>query len=297
MDVNLILAGRTAKVLLGFLVANSEQAQELKAYFSPYCDCDVTQWIVSRVEAQDSFVIGKIRDIIQARDEYPLLRGNYKPVNGQLLSQYCSGRNFYGIYANGLGGTNDKLIDDSGVQCGGALKARFYFPLEPQRAALMADQPVTFSAFHIGEPNDVDTEPYITSYKLYDPISVSGVRFKIKVGGLLEDEYQGLTVKMIGSRDADGNFYDIPDINNTYPYNSNPGSETVNLSYDETQRIITVYIPYIWERWLDAYLCVIKNNRIIGWLVTTTNLFWKNQGGTIRDYKTWIINPGSDNFG
>jgi hypothetical protein len=91
MDVNLILACKTAKVLLEFLVANNEQAQELKTYFGPYCDCDVTDWIVSRVQAQDSFVIGKIRDIIQARDEYSLLPGNNRPVNGQLLSQYCSG--------------------------------------------------------------------------------------------------------------------------------------------------------------------------------------------------------------
>ena len=121
MTSNVVLKDKAAVILLNEIQQNPTLKAQLELYFTPYCDCDITEWIVGQLEINNQPVKDKILELIAFRDEFPITRGGAQPVAGQLLAQYCNGNDFVGIYADGNGGNVQKIIeiDSVGQQCVG----------------------------------------------------------------------------------------------------------------------------------------------------------------------------------
>ena len=111
MTSNVVLKDKAAVILLNEINQNPTLKAQLELYFKPYCDCDITEWIVGQLEINNQPVKDKILELIAFRDEFPITRGGSKPVAGQLLVQYCNGDDFVGIYADGNGGVVHKTIE------------------------------------------------------------------------------------------------------------------------------------------------------------------------------------------
>ena len=121
MTSNVVLKDKAAVVLLNEINQNPTLKAQLELYFTPYCDCDITEWIVGQLEINNRPVKDKILELIAFRDEFPITRGGARPVAGQLLAQYCIGVDFVGVYADGNGGQVVKTIEinSAGRQCVG----------------------------------------------------------------------------------------------------------------------------------------------------------------------------------
>ena len=273
MDANLVLKTRAAKVLLDEIEQNPTLLAQLQVFFTPYCDCDITQWIVSRIEANDSFVKAKIRELIAPMDNYPLLRGNFKPVAGQLLSQYCNGYDFVGIYADGNGGETQKVIEDNSITqgCAPPDALRFFYPLPTQRAALDA-----------GSTNVVfASEPFYPYYNFEEPnqqlffvkvfhSSIKTARLQVKVDGLTFGDYENLEL-IIGPPFGTSDGYYLEPNPVIIPYNTETNDwqhGTISVSFNPTTRIISIEHPWSGsDRFLlsDVDIVLRKANKVVGW--------------------------------
>ena len=115
MTSNVVLKDKAAVILLNEINQNPTLKTQLELYFKPYCDCDITEWIVGQLEINNQPVKNKILELIAFRDDFYISRGGTQPVAGQLLTQYCNGRDFVGVYADGVGGQVVKTIETNSV--------------------------------------------------------------------------------------------------------------------------------------------------------------------------------------
>ena len=115
MTSNVVLKDKAAVILLNEIHQDPVLKAQLELYFKPYCDCDITEWIVGQVDLNNQPVINKLLELIAYRDNFPITRGINQPLEGQLLAQYCNGGNFVGVYADGVGGQVVKTIETKSV--------------------------------------------------------------------------------------------------------------------------------------------------------------------------------------
>ena len=268
MPANLVLGEKTSVVLLNEINQNPTLKAQLELYFTPYCDCDIVEWIVKRVELGDQFVIDTIVELIQYRDPYPITRGGARPVAGQLLTQYCNGNDFVGVYADGNGGQVQKVIEEKSLTqgCMPPDALRFLYPLSTQRAALDAGSSnVVFASEPIHPWYDQDLpDQQLFSVKI--PLSSpKPARLQVKVDGLTFGDYENLTLT-IASPSSD---YDpgTPVV----PYNTDTDDwkhGTISATFNPTTRIISIEHPWSGsDRFLGSGVDIVleKNNIVVGW--------------------------------
>jgi hypothetical protein len=292
MDANVVLKNRAAAILLAEILSDSELAAALAVYFSPYCDCNITDWIVGRLNANDAFVIAKIRELIAARDDFPLIRGTYKPVQGQLLSQYCSGNDFIGIYADGNGGEVQKTIEADSINqgCKQPESVQFFYPLSTQ-ASLVNDgaDGVIFSNY----PKDEDPVNQVIRLQKIFASSPRTPRLQIKLGGLESQQYDQLSVHIFSQYDENG-ISQGPQ--GKIPYNTQwqDWDGSVTAVYDSSTRVVKVQAQYLQQMAGFVYITILKGTQIVGW----TNLYSGHYTtdpttGQPSVYNTFIMNNGS----
>jgi hypothetical protein len=268
MDANVILKNRAASMLLAEIQQTPDLLTQLQVYFAPYCDCDVTDWIVSRVQANDQFVKNKIRELLVGIDGFPLARGNFKPVNGQLLSQYCNGYDFVGIYADGNGGEVQKIIEEKSVSqgCTPPDALRFLYPLSTQRAALDAGSSNVVFATEPIYPYYNQDLPDQQLFSVKVPLSSpKTARLQVKVDGLTFGDYENLTLTIA----SPSSYYDpgTPVV----PYNTERDDwqhGTISAIFNPTTRIISIEHPWSGsDRTLGSGVDIVlrKNNIVVGW--------------------------------
>lgn len=108
----------SVKDLVEILQQNTVLATQIKSYFQPYCDCDITIWLIEQINNDDIGVINKIRELIAAEDDNVLTRSVIHPEQNVLLSTFCIGQDLYGKYATGTGGITEILIKETSTTCG-----------------------------------------------------------------------------------------------------------------------------------------------------------------------------------
>lgn len=118
MSNSLTMRYKSVKALVALLQNTSDPtATAIKSYFQPYCDCDITIWLIEQINNNNMQVINKIRELISTEDATPINRNLVNPGNGFLLRTYCQGPNLIGMYANGDGTSNELVIKEYSNLC------------------------------------------------------------------------------------------------------------------------------------------------------------------------------------
>lgn len=263
MDSNVILKDKSAVVLLNELANSPALRAQIEAYFTPYCDCDITEWVVARVIANDQAVKNKLREMIAARDFIPVVRGATKPVAGQLLKGYCVGEDFVGIYADGNGGEIQKTIEIGSFSqgCKQLEDVQIYFPLISQESLVRSGSSnVTYSSYP--ENNDPNNS-VISSLRFYDS-QPSIPRLQFKLGDLAAGDYENLSVEIFSVYGADGG-YSGP--HSKCPYNTarTDWNGAVTAVYNSSSRIVKIEAETGAELDGNVIVTILKNNRILAW--------------------------------
>lgn len=290
MDANVVLKNRAAAILLAEMQADSALAAQIQAFFAPYCDCNITDWIVSRVNANDTIVIAKIRELIAPLDNFPLIRGSLKPVQGQLLTQYCSGNDFVGIYADGNGGEVQRVIEaDSETQgCKQPETIQFFLPWESQRSLVNAGSD---GVIFRDQPAPVSGESFIGGQKIFFSAPRTP-RLQVKIGGLEAGDYQNLSVEIFSTRDADGQYIGNP--SGKVPFNTTwtDWGGSLTAVYDPATRVTKLQSYYSTTAGGAVYLTFMRGTKIISWVNLDTTWFSRDAStGLDTPFMTFIANP------
>ena len=121
MVEKVILEGQSAEDLIALFRTESPVVSDILQYFQPYCDCDIVEWIIAQLEANNEEVREKIEELIAAYDPYPNPRISRFPVHGQLTKMFCEGRDLKGYYAvnsQGLQFYDKRIIVADSPLCG-----------------------------------------------------------------------------------------------------------------------------------------------------------------------------------
>jgi len=118
MTNSLTMRFKSVKALVALLQNPSDPtAIVIKSYFQPYCDCDLSQWIIAQIENNNLLVINKIKELIANFDPTPYSRDIINPGPDFLLRTFCQGSDLYGVYADGSGSNSNSLIVLSSDRC------------------------------------------------------------------------------------------------------------------------------------------------------------------------------------
>ena len=82
MAEKVILEGRSAEDLIDLFRREGALTPEIKAYFTNYCDCDIAEWLIAQLIANNQEVVDKVNELLEARDLYPIKREAIHPKNG-----------------------------------------------------------------------------------------------------------------------------------------------------------------------------------------------------------------------
>jgi hypothetical protein len=96
---------------------------QIKEYFTQYCDCDIVEWLISKINNNDEIVIEKLKELLAPYDPYPVKRELTHPSHGQLMKVYCQKTDLMGYYAINTSNTKsyelkkntDRLTGMSGI--------------------------------------------------------------------------------------------------------------------------------------------------------------------------------------
>ena len=290
MDANLVLKNRAAANLLAEMQADPELVSQLAVYFAPYCDCNITDWIVARVIANDTFVKAKIRELIAPMDNFPLLRGNQKPVAGQLLTQYCLGDNFVGIYADGNGGEIQRIIEanSEAQNCKPPETVEFFLPWNSEQSKVDAGSD---GVIFMDEPMPSGATSFIGGQKIFFS-SPRTPRLQIKIGSLAAGDYQNLRIELFSQRDNNGNYPGNP--NAKIPFNTewNDWEGTLTAVYNPSTRITKLQTNFSQTAGGAVYLTYLRDEKIIGWVNLGQHWFdYDASTGLPTPFMTFIANP------
>lgn len=291
MDSNVILKDRSAVVLLNEINDNPALKAQIEAYFTPYCDCDITEWIVARVLASDQAVIAKIRELIAARDLIPIVRGGTYPFEGQLLKAYCVGEDYVGIYADGVGGVVSKTIETASVNRGCKMPEtlQYYRPYVSQQGLVDAGlDGVIFD----DSPSPSPDENTFSGQKIFYSAPRTP-RLQFKIGGLVAGDYENLSVRLLSGVNIDGIYTGYPDadilLNQGYGIDWNGNLTAV---YNPNTRVVKLESYYSERPGGVAYLAFMRGNQIISWINLSTQWFDYDASTNLSTpFITFIGNP------
>lgn len=121
MAEKVILEGRSAEDLIDLFRREGALTPEIKEYFTSYCDCDITEWLIAQLTAHNQEVVDRVNELLAAYDPYPVCRETKFPVHGQLVKTFCDGKDLKGYYAinsQGLQSYDKKIIVANSPLCG-----------------------------------------------------------------------------------------------------------------------------------------------------------------------------------
>ena len=121
MAEKVILEGRSAEDLIDLFRREGALTPEIKEYFTSYCDCDITEWLIAQLTAHNQEVVDRVNELLAAYDPYPVRRETKFPVHGHLVKTFCDGKDLKGYYAinsQGLQSYDKKIIVANSPLCG-----------------------------------------------------------------------------------------------------------------------------------------------------------------------------------
>lgn len=121
MAEKVILEGRSAEDLIDLFRRENALTPEIKEYFTSYCDCDITEWLIAQLTAHNQEVVDRVNELLAAYDPYPVRRETKFPVHGHLVKTFCDGKDLKGYYAinsQGLQSYDKKIIVANSPLCG-----------------------------------------------------------------------------------------------------------------------------------------------------------------------------------
>ena len=99
MAEKVILEGRSAEDLIDLFRREGALTPEIKAYFTNYCDCDIAEWLIAQLTANNQEVVDRVNELLAAYDPYPVRRETKFPVHGHLVKTFCDGKDLKGYYS------------------------------------------------------------------------------------------------------------------------------------------------------------------------------------------------------
>ena len=87
------------QTLIELFRSESAPSAQIREYFTNYCDCDIAEWLIAQLIANNQEVVDKVNELLEARDLYPIKREAIHPKNGQLVKAFCQGSNRVGYYS------------------------------------------------------------------------------------------------------------------------------------------------------------------------------------------------------
>lgn len=121
MVEKVILEGRSAEDLIDLFRREGALTPQIKEYFTSYCDCDITEWLIAQLTAHNQEVVDRVNELLAAYDPYPVRRETKFPVHGHLVKTFCDGKDLKGYYAinsQGLQSYDKKIIVANSPLCG-----------------------------------------------------------------------------------------------------------------------------------------------------------------------------------
>lgn len=94
-----VLLGQSIDELIALFRSESPLSAQIKEYFTSYCDCDIVEWLIAQLTANNTEVVDRVKELIATYDPYPIKREANHPVHGQLLKTFCQGTSRVGYYA------------------------------------------------------------------------------------------------------------------------------------------------------------------------------------------------------
>lgn len=108
--VMLVTEKRTIALLLSQLEKNDATTAAIRAFFLPYCDHNVVDWLKARIIANDTAVINKIKELIAAPAATTVSYTKFVRPAGYLMRDWNAGSNVSGEYVGVNGTTVDTVI-------------------------------------------------------------------------------------------------------------------------------------------------------------------------------------------
>lgn len=299
MDSNVILKNRSAIVLLNEIANSPALRAQIEAYFAPYCDCDIVEWIVGKLAVNDTFVKNKILELIRYVDDNSLIRGNSKPVLGQLIRQYCVDGDLIGIYGDGNGNEVQKTIGIVSEICTGRHSVNFFYPFLNQDALIEQESDnVVFS----NNQYDYAPDSVAVEGKAYDS-NPRPFRLQIKLQLNNNSDYQDLEFMFASIYDENGlEQYDnparVPLSSRLYEWRN--GVPT--YSFNPTTRVVKIKQLYVGEHDRTTYNCnflVLKKNKLMGFVRLALGIRPYDPDSPVgqsgNHYNSLFVYPGSMN--
>lgn len=290
MSANLVLGEKTAVVLLNEINQDPVLKAQLELYFTPYCDCDIADWIVKRVELGDQFVIDTIVELIRYRDPYPITRGGPQPVLGQLLTQYCNGNDFVGIYADGNGGEIQRIIEanSEAQNCKPPETVEFFLPWNSEQSKVDAGSD---GVIFMDEPMPSGATSFIGGQKIFLS-SPRTPRLQVKIGDLAAGDYQNLRIELFSQRNNNGGQPGNP--SSKIPFNTqwNDWEGTLTAVYNPSTRITKLQSSFSQSASGAVYLTYLRDEKIVGWVNLGQHwFFYDTSTGLATPYMAFVANP------
>lgn len=113
----LVKKTRTVRRLIDFIYKGGAVATQIKSHFSMYCDCDITTWLIDRIEARDPNVYNRLLVILRAPDPVVVERLLAAPPVGKLLDRYCFEGKLMGRFSTGSDEIVLVVIDEASDMC------------------------------------------------------------------------------------------------------------------------------------------------------------------------------------
>ena len=75
----IVLLGQSAEDLIELFRSESAPSAQIREYFTNYCDCDIAEWLIAQLIANNQEVVDKVNELLEARDLYPIKREAIHP--------------------------------------------------------------------------------------------------------------------------------------------------------------------------------------------------------------------------
>lgn len=64
----IVLLGQSAAELIELFRSESAPSAQIREYFTNYCDCDIAEWLIAQLLANNQEVVDKVNELLEARD-------------------------------------------------------------------------------------------------------------------------------------------------------------------------------------------------------------------------------------